>query len=70
MTRYSLPPLPEGAKVMTADEAVEAIVTSDHPGADKGGVELDAGLVEAVRAGKIVAIRLADRQLAFTRVED
>lgn len=63
------PSVPEGATLLTADQAVEAIVQGDHPEAESGGVVMDASLVEAIRAGEIVCARLSDGRLAFTKAE-
>ncbi len=62
------PDLPPGARLLPPDEAVTRIVTGDHPEAARGGVDMDAALVDAVRSGEIIACRLADGRLAFTRV--
>ena len=57
--------LPPGATLLTADEAVEAVVTNDHPEAVLGSVQMDAGLVTLLRSGQVLAVRLADGRLGF-----
>jgi hypothetical protein len=59
-------PLPPGARLLTADEAITAIVTGDHPQSDVGSLPLDAAFIDALRLGVLVACRLPDGQLAFT----
>ena len=58
--------LPPGATLLTADEAVQAVVTNDHPEAVLGSVQMDTGLVTLLRSGQVLAVRLADGRLAFT----
>jgi hypothetical protein len=60
-------PLPPGAQLLTADEAVEALVFGDHPEGKRGTLELDAALVEGLRQGWLLACRLPDGQIALTR---
>ena len=59
-------PLPPGAQMLTADEAISLIVTGDHPQSDIGGLAMDAAVIDALRLGVIVACRLPDGRLAFT----
>jgi hypothetical protein len=61
-----LAPLPPGARLLTADEAITAIVTGDHPQSDVGSLPLDAAFIDALRLGVLVACRLPDGRLAFT----
>jgi hypothetical protein len=61
--------LPEGAVQLSEDEAVQAIVTGNHPGADRGNAEFDSAVVEMIRRGLVSVARLADGQLSFTRTE-
>jgi hypothetical protein len=63
----TLPDLPPGARVLTADEAVELLVTGDHSDAGSGTLALDSALIEALRGGLMVACRLPDGRIAFTR---
>jgi hypothetical protein len=63
-----LPALPPGGRLLSADEAVDLLVTGDHPDSRRGSLILDAAMIEALRAGQIVACLLADGQIAFTRV--
>lgn len=61
------PALPPGARLLSADEAVERLVTGDHHGSDCGDLEIDGALIDAVRDGQIVACLFTDGRLAFTR---
>jgi hypothetical protein len=61
-----LAPLPPGGQLLTADEAITAIVTGDHPQSDVGSLPLDAAVIDALRLGVLVACRLRDGRLAFT----
>lgn len=63
----NLPDLPPGARILPADEAVELLVTGDHPQAGAGSLALDGALVAALRDGLVVACQLPDGQIAFTR---
>jgi len=59
-------PLPPGARLLDADEAIERVTTGDHekPGGD-GSVELDVMLIDLVRAEIVAVALLADGQLAL-----
>lgn len=61
--------LPKGARQLTPDEAVEAIITGDHAHTQMGNIGLDAALIEGIRRGWFQVARLADGQLSFTRTE-
>ena len=61
-----LPDLPAGAQLLDADEVIDALVTGDHTDAATGSVALDAALIDALRAGLIMACRLPDGRIAFT----
>jgi hypothetical protein len=63
----SLPHLPPGARFLAVDEAVELLVTGDHPEAGGGSVALDSALIAGLRDGLIVACLLPDGRIAFTR---
>ncbi|MEV8504514.1 hypothetical protein AB0368_06735 [Actinoplanes sp. NPDC051475] len=63
-----MPALPPGSRLLTADEAVEALITGDHGEAAPGTLELDAALVELLRSGQIVAARMPDQRIAFSPV--
>lgn len=63
-----LPALPPGGRLLSADEAVDLLVTGDHPDSRRGSLILDAAMIDALRDGQIVACLLADGQIAFTRV--
>lgn len=41
-------------RTLTADEAVEVIVTGNHAQATQGNLEVDGTMIELVRAGFIV----------------
>jgi hypothetical protein len=69
-TPQTAPQLPSGGRLLTTDEAVEVLVTGDHPEGARGTVEFDAALIEALREGWLVACRMPDGQVAFTRVAD
>jgi hypothetical protein len=62
--------LPPGARLLSAQEAVDALVSGDHPESPQGGLALDAGLIELLRQGHILACRLPDGRIAFTRTPD
>ncbi|GIM90126.1 hypothetical protein [Paractinoplanes toevensis] len=66
-TAHLAPPLPAGARLLTADEAVAVLITGEHPDGDRGTLAFDAALVEALRQGWLLACRLPDGQIAFTR---
>lgn len=57
--------LPEGSVQLTADQAAEAILTGDHPESLMGGVAMDCDLIDLIRLGLVIAVRLADGRLAF-----
>ena len=59
---------PPGGRLLTPDEAIELIVTGDHPGSITGGVDLDLALIDLLRAGLVAACQFADGRLAFTPV--
>lgn len=61
-----LPDLPAGARLLSVDEVIDTLVTGDHADASRGSVALDAALIDALRAGQMVACRLADGRIAFT----
>ena len=63
----TVPDLPAGARLLSADEAVALLVTGEHPEAATGSLALDAALVESLRAGAVLACRLPDGRVAFTR---
>jgi hypothetical protein len=63
----TLPDLPPGARLLSPDEAVYLLVTGEHPDSDTGTVALDSALIEGIRSGLIVACRLANGQIGFTR---
>ncbi len=63
----NLPDLPPGSRLLSADEAVDLLVASDHPDAATGTLALDDALIGAIRAGLIVACLLPNGQIAFTR---
>lgn len=64
---YQLPP---GGRLLTADEAVELLITGEHPDSTRGTIEFDAALIEALREGWLVACRMPDGQVAFTSVAE
>ena len=61
---------PPGGRLLTADEAVDFLITGDHPDSARGTLAFDAALVEALRAGWLLACRMPDGQIAFTRVAE
>jgi hypothetical protein len=65
-----LPDLPPGARLLSADEAIDTLVTGDHVSAGDGSLALDAALIDALRAGLVTASRLPDGQIALTRGSD
>jgi hypothetical protein len=66
----TLPDLPPGARLLSPDEAVDLLVTGEHPDSDTGTVALDSALVDGIRSGLIVACQLANGQISFTRRTD
>lgn len=54
-----------GVVVLTAEQAIRAIETKDHPEADRGSPSMDAGLIELLRSGHLVGMRLPDGRLGF-----
>ena len=60
---------PPGGRLLTADEAIEILITGDHPDSARGALEFDAALVQALREGWLVACRMPDGQVAFTPVD-
>lgn len=61
---------PPGGRLLTADEAAELLITGDHPEGARGTIELDAALIQALREGWLVACRMPDGKIAFTRVTE
>ncbi|OAA19316.1 hypothetical protein UG55_10929 [Frankia sp. EI5c] len=59
-------PLPPGAVALTADELARILATGGHPQDGAGTPDLGAALVELVRAGRLLAVRLPDQRLAFS----
>lgn len=59
------PAVPTGATILTADDAVLAIVIGDHPETLEGDAEMDNLLVLMIRAEVIQVVRLMDGRLAF-----
>jgi hypothetical protein len=62
--------LPPGARLLSAQEAVDALVSGDHPQTAQGSLAMDGGLIELLRQGHIIACRLPDGRLAFTQAPD
>jgi hypothetical protein len=60
---------PPGGRLLTADEAVEILVTGNHPSSARGTLAFDAVLIQALREGWFVACRMPDGQVAFTPVD-
>lgn len=54
-----------GIVVLTADQAIRAIERGDHPEAGQGSPSMDAGLIELLRSGHLIGMRLPDGRLAF-----
>ncbi|MEU6022595.1 hypothetical protein [Micromonospora sp. NPDC047134] len=65
-TSTGAPAVPAGGRLLSADEAVDLLVSGDHPDSRLGSVAVDATLVEALRDGRIIACLLVNGQLAFT----
>jgi hypothetical protein len=61
-------PLPSGARLLSADEAIDTLAAGDHPDTSGGSIALDVALIDLLRAGRIIACRLSDGRVAFTRV--
>jgi hypothetical protein len=62
-----LPQIPPGARLLSADEAVDLLVTGDHAESPTGNLLFDVALIDLLRVGTIVACQLPDGRLAFTR---
>ena len=63
-------PLPPGARLLAVREAVDALVSGDHPEGSQGSLAVDGGLIELLRQGYLIACRLPDGRIAFTRNPD
>lgn len=63
-------PLPDGATHLTTDEAVEMVVTGNHPQSVDGNVITDAVVIELLRRDLAVAIRLADGTLGLSASQE
>ncbi|KDA41073.1 hypothetical protein E0F15_01455 [Frankia sp. B2] len=61
-----LPPLPPGARLLSADDAARLIIMGDHPAGQNPDLAYDLGLVDALHRGAILAAHLPDGNLAFT----
>jgi hypothetical protein len=61
------PQAPPGGRLLSVDEAIEALVTGDHTASATGSLPLDGALIDLLRDGSIIACRTADGRLAFTR---
>jgi hypothetical protein len=59
-------PLPPGARLLSAQQAVEALVSGDHPEGSQGSLAMDGGLIELLRQGYLIACRRPDGRIAFT----
>ena len=62
--------LPPGARLLSAQEAVDALVSGDHPESARGDLAFDGRLIELLRQGHLIACRLPDGRIAFTRHPD
>lgn len=62
--------VPPGARPLSAQEAIDALVTGDHPESSQGSLDMDGGLLELLRQGAVIACRLPDGRLAFTRTQN
>lgn len=62
--------LPPGARLLSAQEAVDALVSGDHPESARGDLALDGRLIQLLRQGRLLACRLPDGRIAFTRHPD
>ncbi|MCK9921301.1 hypothetical protein MXD61_05190 [Frankia sp. AgPm24] len=60
------PPLPPSAQLLTPDTAAHLITTGAHTHGQHGDLAIDLGLIDALRNGAILAVRLPDGTLAFT----
>jgi hypothetical protein len=60
-----IPALPEGATLLTAKEAIVAILTGDHPDTSSGSVAADLALVANIRDGYAEVARMPNRSLVF-----
>ena len=59
-------PLPPGARLLSVQQAVDALVSGDHPEGSQGSLAVDGGLIELLRQGYLIACRLPDGRIAFT----
>lgn len=57
--------LPPGATPLTVGEAIECIVTGDHPEVAAGSLGQDLVMVDMLRRGLAVGCKLPDGKLAF-----
>jgi hypothetical protein len=59
--------LPVGARLLSAGEAVALLATRTHPEAATAVPALDRALIDAIRAGTVLACQLSDGRISFTR---
>jgi hypothetical protein len=59
-------PLPPGARLLAVHQAVDALVSGDHPEDGQGSLAVDGGLIELLRQGYLIACRLPDGRISFT----
>ncbi|GAA3913895.1 hypothetical protein Aau02nite_63270 [Amorphoplanes auranticolor] len=62
--------LPPGARLLSTQQAVDALVSGDHPQSRQGNLAIDAALIALLRQGRIIACRLIDGRIAFHRHPD
>ncbi|EFC84501.1 hypothetical protein [Parafrankia sp. EUN1f] len=58
--------MPPGAVAVTADELAAILARGGHPDDGAGTADLGAALVDLVRTGRLLAVRLPDSRLAFS----
>lgn len=63
----ALPPLPPGARVLAPDDAVHLLVAGNHLTGQHDDLALVVDFIDALHAGLIIAARMPDGTLAFTR---
>ncbi|WP_166793621.1 hypothetical protein [Frankia sp. B2] len=62
----TVPALPPGARLLTANDAIHMITVGGHAAGQHPDLAVDVTLIDALRAGLILAALMPDGRLAFT----
>ncbi len=60
-------PMPAGARRLSAQDAIAIVTGGAHPATLTGSPGLDRVIIDAIRAGLVVACQLDDGRISFTR---